>query len=122
MGNEGILQPDHRVDHGILDRRPLRLGAPVTACRQSVRNTATLLAFQTLPRQLAPEGALDVFFALRKPVKDALVLRGHSRTAVDEQLDSALLLFDGVDEGHSAHAGASGYPAVLDWRKLGMPR
>src|SRR5262249_11739086 len=120
LGSEGFLQPDHRVDHGILDCRPLRLVAPVTADCRDVSDPATLLVVEPLPGQVATEGPLDVFLVLAKPVKNLLVLCGLSRTPVDPQLDPAFTLTDGIVKGQPPHAGPCPNPSVLARRDAGM--
>src|SRR5262245_59516167 len=128
MGREGFLQPNHRVDHGVLDARPFGLVALVAAKRDVASNSTGLFLVETLPRQLTTEGSIDHALVLSQSVENALVLLRLSRPAVDVQLDLTLILTDDVVEGQPWHTGMSGgprpgtadqsFPESLPWTRL----
>src|SRR5262245_52032087 len=89
-----LLQPDHPVDHGVLDSRPFGLIAPVAASRQCVSNPATAFVVEALPRQAASQGGFDFILVLVQPIEDVLVRLRLVPTPVDVQLDLALFLLD----------------------------
>jgi len=53
VGSEGFFQPNHRIDHGVLDFWPSRLVALLAPNGKGVSNPISALAIEPLPEKLA---------------------------------------------------------------------
>src|SRR5262245_4783281 len=121
MGTEYSLQPDHRVNHRVLDFRPFRLVAPVPA-RHFVSNPTTSFVVEPLPCQLAAERAFNLFLLAMQPVENPLVRFLLIRSTIDPKFDSTLVLTDYVVKRQSAHARTGSDPAIFTRRNVGVSR